>query len=114
MQRERDLNLQLQDEKYHALTKLDQLREQWESLNKECEQVLMEMDSMKVKEREQQRQAEAEAREKQMLERKTEDLMQIMKEAESHMRMLEKQIDTQKVEIEKAKVVRHKAKEIKH
>jgi hypothetical protein len=54
------------------------------------------------------------AREKEMLERKTEDLMQIMKEAESHMRILEKQIDTHKGEMDKAKVVRHRAKEMKH
>ena len=36
LQRERDLNLQLQDETYHALTKYESQCEQSQALNQEC------------------------------------------------------------------------------
>jgi hypothetical protein len=61
--RERDLNLQLQDEKYHALTKYESSREQNHSLNQECEHLLQDIDLLKMKLNEITREAESISRE---------------------------------------------------
>ena len=47
--RERDLNLQLQDEKYLALSKYEGARERNLSLDKECEQLLGELHGLSYK-----------------------------------------------------------------
>jgi chromosome segregation ATPase len=43
IQRERELNLQLQDEKYLALTKYEAARDRNLSLDKECEHLMNEL-----------------------------------------------------------------------
>lgn len=53
LQRERDLNLQLQDEKYHALTRYETERERMIALDRECEQLLETIQALKSKVKEQ-------------------------------------------------------------
>ena len=49
LQRERDLNLQLQDEKYMALTKYEGARDRNVSLDKECEHLINELQMLNSK-----------------------------------------------------------------
>jgi hypothetical protein len=74
LQRERDLNLLLQDEKYHALTKYEGQCEQNQGLNQECEHMLQDIEILKQRLDDVTREAEGLQRENQMLNRKGEDL----------------------------------------
>ncbi len=49
VQRERELNLQLQDEKYMALTKYEAVRDRNVSLDKECEHLIGELQMLNSK-----------------------------------------------------------------
>lgn len=49
LQRERDLNLQLQDEKYMAMTKYEGARDRNVSLDKECEHLINELQMLNSK-----------------------------------------------------------------
>lgn len=49
LQRERELNLQLQDEKYMAMTKYEGARDRNVSLDKECEHLINELQILNSK-----------------------------------------------------------------
>lgn len=74
VQRERDLNLQLQDEKYLALSRFEGAKDRVEALEKDCELLITEIQSSKLQVQEMKHHAEVLTSQKSLYQRKGEEL----------------------------------------